>query len=214
MKNRSASPHHVHPCLQGKNGFTLLEIIISVGLSAFLLSITYSTYFGINSSIDTATSEQEILETGRMMIELIKHDLSGALSSEKHSFKGMANRVDEGDTTTFIEFSTMSSITEHQPRLNRVGYALVERENSDRTMVRLASRNLKADLTKDGACFEVSRNITKFSAEFYDGTDWIKDWDSTKGGKAPQQVRLSIEIKDLKGNTRTIVAEEGLLGGK
>lgn len=197
-----------------KEGFTLLEIIISVGLSAFLLLIIYSTYFGINRSIEIAVREQEVIRTGRMMVEMIKQDLGRTVFSEKYPFKGTVNDIGVGETTTFIEFTTLSPIDELQPRLNKVAYSLMVDENGERSMVRFASRDLKTDLLKNGVSYVIAKSITNFNIEFYDGNDWLVTWDSGKDGKAPQQIRLTIEVKDSKGNTNTVSVEEGLFAGK
>lgn len=197
-----------------KEGFTLLEIIISVGLSAFLLLIVYTTYFGINRSIEIATREQEVIRTGRMMAEMIKQDLGRAVFSEKYTFKGIVNEIGGGETTTSVEFTALSPINELQPRLYKVAYSLMAEENGERSMVRFVSRDLKSDLLKNGVSYVVTRSITNFNMEFYDGNDWLLVWDSGKDGKVPQQIRLTIEAKDSKGNTNTVSIEEGLFGGK
>lgn len=189
-----------------------MEILISVALSAFLLVIIYSTYFGINRSIEAASDGQEVMVTGRMMIELIKRDMGGIVSSQNYSFKGIAKENGGGETTTFIEFTTMSSINEIGPRLNKVGYTLTETEKGQLTMIRFSVRNPNADLFKEGVAFEVSNLITAFNVEFYDGSDWATSWDSSKTGRLPQQIKLTIEVKDAKGNTKTVISEEGIRG--
>lgn len=195
-----------------EKGFTLLEIIISIGLSAFLLSIAYSTYFGINKSISATAEEQAAIETGRMMLALIRRDLQGVLCNDRYPLRGQTEER-ENDTNARIEFITASSFTEEHPRLNRVMYALIPISEDRSAMIRLASRNLTADLLKEGSSFEVSRNIANFSVEFYDGSEWFLQWDSGKEGKVPHYVRLTVEIKDLKGKLKTFVSEESMAGG-
>lgn len=214
MKILYAVQKTVRKNILSREGFTLLEIIISVGLSAFLLLIVYTTYFGINRSIEIATREQEVIRTGRMMAEMIKQDLGRAVFSEKYPFKGIVNEIGGGETTTFIEFATLSPINELQPKLYKVAYSLMAEENGERSMVRFVSRDLKADLLMNGVSYVITRSITSFNIEFYDGNDWLLVWDSGKDGKVPQQIRLTIEAKDSKGNINTVSLEEGLFGGK
>ena len=58
-------------------GFTVIEIIIAVALSALLLTVVYYTYFSIDRSIGAATEDQDAFETGRILSELIKKDIRG-----------------------------------------------------------------------------------------------------------------------------------------
>ena len=62
-------------------GFTVIEIIIAVALSALLLTVVYYTYFSIDRSIGAATEDQDALETGRILSELIKKDIRGISAS-------------------------------------------------------------------------------------------------------------------------------------
>ncbi|OPY00258.1 MAG: Pseudopilin GspJ [Syntrophorhabdus sp. PtaB.Bin006] len=194
-------------------GFTLLEVIIAVGLSAFLLLLVYSTYFGINRAVDAASEEQETLETSRTLLELLRQDFRGALISEKRVFKAEVKELTDSDTTSSVEFVTTSSIGQNQSRLTKVGYFLALSEEDGRVMVRVSSHNLEAKLLETGTAFEISKMIETFSLEFYDGTDWVTAWDSGKDGKAPKQVKISIGVKDRKGDIKTFTVEETILGG-
>ncbi|OPY64452.1 MAG: Pseudopilin GspJ [Syntrophorhabdus sp. PtaU1.Bin050] len=194
-------------------GFTLLEVIIAVGLSAFLLLLVYSTYFGINRAVDAASEEQETLETGRTLLELLRQDFRGALISEKRVFKAEVKELTDSDTTSSVEFVTTSSIGQNQSRLTKVGYFLALSEEEYRVMVRVASHNLEAELLETGTAFEISKMIETFNLEFYDGTNWVTSWDSGKDGKAPKQVKISIGVKDRKGDIKTFTVEEAILGG-
>ena len=59
-------------------GFTLIEVLIAVALSALLLITVYSTYFSVAQTIDTVSQTQELLETGRVLLEMVKRDIRGA----------------------------------------------------------------------------------------------------------------------------------------
>lgn len=194
-------------------GFTLLEVIIAVGLSAFLLLLVYSTYFGINRAVDAASEEQEILETGRTLVELLRQDFRGALVSEKHVFKGEVKQLTDNDTTSSVEFVTTSSIGQSQSRLTKIAYFLALSEKNDKVMIRVASHNLEANPLKTGTAFEISKMVETFSLEFYNETSWVSVWDSGKDGKAPKQIKISIGVRDRKGSIRTFTVEETILGG-
>ncbi len=196
--------------LRNNRGVTLLEMILAVALSAFLLVIVYSTYFGINQAVDVASEEQELLETGRILVELLKHDLRGVVSSTKYPLK--SEMIEVGDeNASNIEFVTTSSINKGPLGMSRVGYALVKTKEGATVFIRMETKDLKADLKETGTVFEVSRIITKFELGFYDGTAWTDTWGEANEGKLPRQVKITIDMKDAKGKMKTFVAEEALL---
>jgi type II secretion system protein J len=196
--------------LKNNRGVTLLEMILAVGLSAFLLIMAYSTYFGVNQAVEVASEEQEVLETGRILVELMKHDLRGVVSSIKYPLKG--EMVELGDeTVSNIEFVTTSSINKGLLGMSRVRYALVGTREGEKVFIRMESKDLKADLKTEGTVFEVSRIIVKFELGFYDGTSWTDTWGEGNDGKLPRQVKITVDMKDAKGKTKTFTAEEALL---
>ncbi len=189
--------------------FTLIEVLLAVTLSALLLTIVYWTYFSINRSIDAATESQEALETGRILSELIKRDIRGINAAE---FPLVAkNREIDGKPAGEIEFVTTAKIDASEPtRLRRVGYALVDNNTGQKILIRKESLNLKDDLNTTAKVFEVSRIITGFQLSFFNGTEWTDTWTSASPGSLPKQIRVTINVSDTKGKTKTFVAEEGI----
>lgn len=213
MKKSWFVPYQEERNVHHSCGFTLLEIIIAIGLSAFLLAVVYSTYFAITRSIEAATGDQEVLQTGRMMREFIRKDLNGIIISKNYYLKGSLKELGGGETATALQFVIVSSSREQGYRVNKVAYSLVVKENGERVLVRFSSPDTKGDLVKDGTVFAVSRNIKSFNVEFYDGSDWLASWDSEKDKKLPQFLRFTYDVEDEKGNRKNFIVEEGLLGG-
>jgi hypothetical protein len=193
--------------MSDNRGFTLLEAIIAVGLSAFVLVLVYSTYIGINSAINAASEGQDVLETGRILLELQKQDLRGAVVSPQSRFKSDIKEID-GELYFSVEFSTTSLMGENPFGVGRVGYSLVKTDDGQKVLVRREARNARDDLIKEGAVFEMSRMVTSFELRFYNGTEWVDKWDSESMGKLPKQVRIAITVSDGKGVTRDFTSDE------
>jgi type II secretion system protein J len=187
-------------------GFTLVEVLFAVALSALLMTIVYWTYFSINKSIDAATENQEALETGRMLTELIKRDIRG-ISPARFSLTGKTEII-EGDPFGEMEFVTTAVLDDEPMRLRKVGYTLVTNENGERIFIRRESKKLDDTFDETAKSFELSRIVNGFRVEFYNGTDWVATWDSGGGGNAPMQIRVTIDVSDAKGKTKRFTAEE------
>ena len=194
------------PRFPESRGFTLLEILLAVSLSALLLTVVYVTYFSIERSIDGATENQDTLETGRMLSELIKKDIRG-ISPGRFPLIGK-NEVIEEFSIGQLEFVTTASLDGDPSKLRRVGYELVMDDRGQKILVRKESTNLIDRLDATARVFEVSKIIEAFKLEFYDGTVWAESWDSTSTGVLPKQIRVTIDVTGAKGGSRRFTAEE------
>jgi len=192
-----------------ERGFTLVEVLLAVALSALLLTIVYSTYFSINRSIDATAEDQDALETGRTLSELLKRDIRAISPAKQYPFSGK-NHVIDGRTFGELEFVT-TTLQETDPlRLRRVGYAFVITDKGEKILVRKESNNLSKPLDNTAKAFEVSRTISGFELQFFNGTDWVPDWDSTISGALPAQIRITIDVPNEKGKDKRFTAEESI----
>jgi general secretion pathway protein J len=187
-------------------GFTLIEVLLAVALSALLLTVVYLTYFSINRSIDAASENQEVLETGRIFSELIKKDIRG-IKGGQFPLIG-TNEAVSGLPAGQIEFVTTSRLVGIEGGLRRIGYALIVTDKDKRILVRKESSDLNNPLDNSAKVFEVSRIITGFELAFYNGTDWVAEWDSTATGEVPKQIRVIIDVDDTKGAKKRFTTEE------
>jgi general secretion pathway protein J len=189
-------------------GFTLLELLIAMGLSALVLVTVYYTYFSINRSIEAASEGQEVLETGRMLLELLKKDVRGIVPG-KFPLTGKKGDID-GQAAGEMSFVTTAYTGENPLKLSRVGYALVKNQDGQTVLVRSESKDLKSTLNETATAYEVSRLVTSFEVSFYNGTEWLDQWDSGTAGAFPKQVRIRVDVSDAKGNARMFMAEEAI----
>lgn len=192
------------------SGFTLIEVLLALALSALLLTTVYWTYFSINRSIDAATEGHEAMETGRILIELLKRDIRGMIPG-KLPLVAINEEVD-GQKATAINFATTAHLGSDTHRLTRVGYALVQDQDGGKVLIRKQTRNLRDEVVEFEMTSELSRIVNTFALDFYDGTDWVDNWDSKAKGVLPKQVRITLDISDRKGKTRTFTTEESIPG--
>ncbi len=190
-------------------GFTVIEIIIAVALSALLLTVVYYTYFSIDRTIGAATEDQDALETGRILSELIKKDIRG-ISPSRSVLVGK-NEVVDGSSLGKIEFVTSAGPPTDAHKLRRIGYALITDEEGGKILVKKESTDLNDPLDSSASAprvFEVSRIVKGFQLQFFNGTDWTDGWDAGSAGALPTQIRVTIDVANAKGHEKRFVAEE------
>jgi general secretion pathway protein J len=195
--------------MRSKNkGFTLLEILLAIALSALLLVTVYSVYFSIARSISSTLETQELMETGRILLEMLKHDIRG-ISGPRFPLVSTLEEVN-GKVVTNIVFVTSTPASTNPFRWNKVGYTLIQDRQGQVIFIKKAAKNPNDNLDELGTVFEVSRLVNSFRVTFFDGTTWVDQWDSRSAGKLPKQVRISVELSDEKKNVQTFTAEEGI----
>jgi len=193
-----------------RNGFTLLEVVLAIGVSAFLLLTVYMAYFGINRTIDAASEGQDVIETGRLLTELIKQDIRGISPLPKYRLVSRKMDTMEKTPDHRIDFVTTSYLGANPLGLSEVGYFIYKTEDNKKIFFRRESREVKDDVREGGAACELSRIVSSFKLSFYNGTDWVDEWDSQSAGKLPKQVKISVTVTDEKGYTREFVTDETL----
>jgi general secretion pathway protein J len=195
--------------MQSKShGFTLIEMLLAIALSALLLVTVYSTYFSIARSIDATLETQELLETGRVLLEMIKRDIRG-VTGGRFPFISKLQEID-GKLDTSISFITSTPNSTNPFTWSKVGYALTRDEQGHSIFIKREASNPNDDLDQIGRVFEVSRLVKSFRLTFFDGTEWVEQWDSRSTGKLPKQIKITVELTDEKKNVQTFTAEEGI----
>jgi general secretion pathway protein J len=195
---------------KGSSGFTLIEVLLALALSALLLTTVYWTYFSISRSIDAATEGHDAMETGRGLIELLKRDVRG-ITLAKFPLVATIDEID-GQKVGAIEFTTTAHLGQDTRQLTRVGYALVQDSNGKKILVRRQTKNLRDEVVEFDMTSELSDIVSGFSLGFYDGTDWVDNWDSKTRNGLPKQVRITLDISDRRGKTKTFTTEESIPG--
>jgi type II secretion system protein J len=193
-------------------GFTLLEIVIAIGLSSFLLLTVYMAYFGINRSIDSASEGQDAIETGRLLTELIKQDLRGISPNQKYQLISKIVQTMEKEPDHRIDFVTTSYLGANPMGLSEVGYFIYKTEDNKKVFMRRESKEVRDDVREGGTVCELSRIVSSFNLSFYNGTDWVEEWDSKSTGKLPKQVKILVTVTDEKGYQRKFVTDETIPG--
>jgi len=150
-----------------------------------------------------------MLETSRILLELIKQDLRGIVPLPKSQFIGKIEGKEGENPSHRIDFITTSVMGGNTFGLSVVGYFIYSiPDKKEKIFVRRESKEITSELVEGGKHYELSKMITSFKLAFYDGADWIDEWDSRALGKIPKQVRIMITVKDEKGFSKEFVSDE------
>ena len=111
-----------------KSGFTLIELMIAVGLMAFIMTLVAAIFSQISTTVTTGTDRLNIYSSARAALDIFVTDINGCfpLDSEQQRFTmGEDKQGDDisgaRDTISF----TATALVKGQPAAARIGYYLV-----------------------------------------------------------------------------------------
>lgn len=178
-------------------GFTLLEVLIAVALLALLSGALYGTYFSVVRGSEAARERTEPLRDARMALDLLRRELSAACyakASERLRFV-VEDRDLFGNPASILEFTAFTvprSGSVPSSDVVTVRYRPV-RDEHERLILSRESRDLYLDAKS--LPYPFTGEIQGFLVECYDGSVWVKSWDTRLNGALPKAVRVTLQLK-------------------
>ena len=168
-------------------GFTLLEVILAVTLTAFIGAIAVAGFRTAADSRNEVRQANEIQDELRFCSIRIEKDLGGVVRGSNIEFEGVAADEQTG-TSVRLRMHTVSTdkARPSQPEsdLYDVEYGIVPNEESGKTyFIRRACPIVgmeTADETTGGILTILSESIAAFEVHYFDGTEWTLEWTDTQ----------------------------------
>jgi general secretion pathway protein J len=203
--------------MKRKEGFTLIEILISLTLLAIVLGAVYSSFFSVQRVFDRFESVSLKYHESRTALDIMRREIESAL------LKNPGPPVTENDTminnrTNFVmkdrdilgKSSSELELTAFSFKggmIETVSYFVQEKEG-------------KLNLVKKEGPFgqsgeyemEMIEGIEGFTAETLFNNQWTRTWDAGTTGKLPGIVRLSIDFDDNGKRVRLVEYARPKLG--
>lgn len=168
------------------SAFTLLEVILAIGLAAMVSLVLYSSMSTAMRAHRTSESVEYASRVVGIVPDLIGRDLeqavrpNGILAGE---FVGMHNGVGNAssDELSFYTVSTDGTRASDDPLGEGVCRVelYVDSDQKPAALVRDVYRNLLATAQDDPEQEILCRGVESFQVLYYDGSQWLTDWDST-----------------------------------
>ena len=199
-------------------GFTLIEILVSVTIIATIVSMVYGSYFATAKSTDaykarmtTSGQTQKVL---RWMTQQIRCSYIGKMAEEEETkLAGTdSSRTSKIKKSPVIYFSyesdtpgsgTLHLVTTHM-LFCQDGYAngLVDvayKFDKNSGTLSLSQRRFVGAPEKyleDRNWRELLVNVESVELDFFDGRQWLTEWDFELKKKIPAAVKISITCED------------------
>lgn len=191
-----------------RRAFSLLEVMLAIGIVLLLSGVVYSFLFDLMDSRDRVVRYSDQSRVGVGMIETIERDLMTTLAGGSRFGPGL-----RGSATSMTLLSrgvTLPIENDSQTVLGDMQGVRFEWERS--------SRQLRASrwdvLSGESAMSEViSDQVEHLQFRYFDGRQWSGSFDSGSAGRLPVAIEVAVWFGDKRvAAGRTSVQGSGLAG--
>jgi len=166
------------------SAFTLIELMIAVGLGALILASGYACLNAAIASRKTIEPRSEVFQNARVAMAIITADLRNACPlSKDFEFLGMRRQMGEMDADN-VDFAThnYTPTRANEGDFCEVSYFVGrDRETGKYSLWRRRNPTIAPDPLSGGRQEEIARGIQGVRFEYFDGYDWYDDWGEIKG---------------------------------
>ena len=155
-------------------GFTLIEVLIALVLLGIVALLVQASFRTMMNSLDSARENAEVSRSAESIIWFISSELGNAVIAPGLAFSGSGE--DGSDEIHF--YSTAAYPGAGTKDLFSVSYSVRDGE-----------------LWKgvDDIYFRAAGGIEGFSLSYYDGGEWLDEWDSAVFERLPRAARVGVE---------------------
>jgi prepilin-type N-terminal cleavage/methylation domain-containing protein len=206
-------------------GFTLLEVLIAIGIMATILVVLFGTYSAAVERAARIRELSQIYHEARVLLQLMANDLRSSYVKESVEQAQQAFQQVKPRLTTFLgedhtdadkpadklSFSTILPVQRPDApdtEMCRVAYSLETASDlpQSRALVRRVNCSLDPTATDQDHLFLLTELAHGLDFKYYDdqGTEFL-DWDSRepRGGKRlPARLQITLLLADLHGQLR------------
>ncbi len=184
--------------LREPTGFTLTELLVAIAILVLVLASTMLVFRGVTKAWRTGQLRTERYQQARLLADLFERELSSCVVSPRYPFLGIAAAAD--DALKVTPDSQGDQLFFVGPLPGRSG--LVERgywvDQTGRLMCH-DDEQADGDYVTTGLEEPCGSGITGLDITYFDGTQWLPQWDSRAGGPHAGQLPKAVDIRFMIG---------------
>lgn len=187
-----------------QRGFTLIEAILAVGVSAVVLVTISAVFFGALNLRARTTAALDDMRPIDRSLDLLRHDLENAVPPgtmiagplQSGAVSGLGTGVSDGSIQIY---TTTGQVSANLPwgDVQRVIYQLEDSTNAyarGKDLYRSVTRNLLSTATEESDDQWLASGIDNLKFSYYDGANWLDSWDASATTNLPVAVRVTLQL--------------------
>lgn len=191
----------LHKVSSARAGFTLVEILVALGIFSLVLTAIYSSWTAILRASKVGTEAAAAVQRARMAGRTIEESLT-SVQSYAQNMKLYAFLAENGNDSSL---SFVSRLSPSFPRsgkfgdfsVRRVTFSVEQGRDGGKDLV-LRQNPVLMDMDKEEkeVPLILAKNVKEFKTEFWDLRlqDWVDEWKQTN--QIPVLVKVSLKLAD------------------
>jgi len=190
-------------------GFTLVEILIAIGLLGLVITAIYSSWTAILRASKVGTDAAQAAQRARITIRTLEDSLGSAQSFDlAQRYYGFIAENGNEATLSFV-----CRLAKSFPRggkfgdldVRRVTFSLENDNGGSALVLRQNPLLMDPDRDEQDHPLVLAKNVKEFKIELWDSklNDWVDEWKQTN--QLPKCVRLTLKLEE---NSRGQAMEE------
>ncbi len=191
-------------------GFTLVEMMVALVIFLLFVGGVYSIYYTAHAAIERTDAEEDLVQTGRVVLAELSAELTAAVPDPKGLASTMTGTDTDGDpsapqtdTLSFLTSGHNTAGTDPVGDLTQVSYT--RNDGSDGSTPGLyVTETRHPGLEPDGTTPTprlLTPLVTSFNCLYLTDAGWQTDWSSQT--TLPQAVRIELVLQSTGANPRT-----------
>jgi len=186
----------------GPAGFTLIEVLLALAISAIVLVAVSMAFAGAMQLREHASARLDQSIPAERAIDLMRRDLKnvvppGLLLAGPLQSGAFQGGVDANDGIQL--YTTTGLITPNDPwaDIQKVTYGLQsssDSTNASKNLIRAVTRNLLATGPEDEDDQVIMSGVESLTFSYYDGSQWLDTWDDSTQTNLPSAVRVNLQL--------------------
>jgi general secretion pathway protein J len=181
-----------------QRGFTLLEILIAVLLLGIITAVLYGSYFTVLRARERSSMAMEARRELGSTIDLLRREIASSIyiRGDKRLRFVVEDRDIFGKPASNLELTALapqSNQFRKESGIINIQYRPVEKEK------RLILTRREQDSvieTAEIAAYPQMERISSFLVECYDGSKWVKSWNTDLNMALPTVIRVTVQIEE------------------
>jgi len=198
MRVSTSSRSCFNPLLpQGRDGFTLIEVLVAISLLAIVLTAVYGIFGGVNSAKLRLDRDSADYHLARVVFDRLGRELHGVYFRRGDQTTMLRGGINEHNEP-FLELTTtaVTLLSATGSGISEVRYRLaqdLEVDKSRQVLLRSERSRQSATVPVDERMMRLAPNVASLSLRFFSNDRWQEQWDARQDG-LPQLVEISLEI--------------------
>ena len=181
---------------RGNEGFTLVEVLVSLALLTIVVGSVYATFHTAQRAINRFQGISLKYHEARTTLDHIRREIESALfeplpQEKEENFTRfiIKDRDVFGKSTSALHFTAFSS---QYNSVQDIQY-YIEEQNGHLTLFK---KQGPAVLSEDDYSIELIEDIVSFTVETVFDRKWVRTWNAEETGGIPERIRITIEFDD------------------